>query len=461
MENTLLSGKEFLRLYSDRHSGQVWYKWSMTEPMAVARPRDMSGDDFDRLISIIGGDKTCSTAIAAYIARRSGTDKVSKLLRLAEKHTGRVHRGAMSAISRDRLITLSFAMGYTKAQTNDLLMAAGFDRLYPRDSRDAGIIFALNNGMDMDEWYEKIAPISDKYDPTAGHEPVEYVHQLRSFVESRRKSGSAHTLDMTARAGAKLDSLRGGADVFENWIKDCPVIIYGRERARFYLCRGLLEALDSQISQFEARKQDIYDCEGNYARTRAAGNLPPLIFGKPMDGGESLRFLTQTKAKYMALSRESFDAYRINYSALCQGLLMFYNGSDSKYADGELSPGYCARGTSPESLQKIISGQADPGRSSLMRLLLYFDSLSGCRMSRARLDGMLWACGYSGPDMQNVDDRFLIEMMAHRSRQQRQSFVADFTDGLYELMDVPGGFAYPSFRLLENVSRIYPELFTE
>lgn len=48
--------------------------------------------------------------------------------------------------SRDKLICLCFGMKLTVEETQQLLKAAGFAPLYPKNRRDSIIIYALNNG---------------------------------------------------------------------------------------------------------------------------------------------------------------------------------------------------------------------------------------------------------------------------------------------------------------------------
>lgn len=53
--------------------------------------------------------------------------------------------------SRNKLIALSFGMGLTLDETNELMKVSRNRTLYARDRRDAVIIFALTNGMDIIE----------------------------------------------------------------------------------------------------------------------------------------------------------------------------------------------------------------------------------------------------------------------------------------------------------------------
>lgn len=49
--------------------------------------------------------------------------------------------------SRDKVIALSFGLGLTADETQKLLKQAGYQELYPRDQRDALLLYAVGHGM--------------------------------------------------------------------------------------------------------------------------------------------------------------------------------------------------------------------------------------------------------------------------------------------------------------------------
>lgn len=51
--------------------------------------------------------------------------------------------------SRDKVITLAFGLGLDGQETQMLLKQAGYRELYPRDPRDALLLFALGKGMSL------------------------------------------------------------------------------------------------------------------------------------------------------------------------------------------------------------------------------------------------------------------------------------------------------------------------
>lgn len=58
--------------------------------------------------------------------------------------------------SRNRLLCLCFGLGATVDETQELLRHAGHAPLYPRDRRDAIILFALSHGMTLPQVNDKL-----------------------------------------------------------------------------------------------------------------------------------------------------------------------------------------------------------------------------------------------------------------------------------------------------------------
>ena len=53
--------------------------------------------------------------------------------------------------SRDKVLSLAFGLGLDCAETQTLLKQAGYRELYPRDRRDALLLYAVARGMDVME----------------------------------------------------------------------------------------------------------------------------------------------------------------------------------------------------------------------------------------------------------------------------------------------------------------------
>lgn len=81
--------------------------------------------------------------------------------------------------SRDKVIALSFGLGLDAQETQTLLKQAGYRELYPRDPRDALLLFAVGKGMGIIEANELL------YDHNI--EVLEFAGEITE--RSRRKDG--------------------------------------------------------------------------------------------------------------------------------------------------------------------------------------------------------------------------------------------------------------------------------
>lgn len=64
--------------------------------------------------------------------------------------------------SRDKIISLCFAMKLTLRETHSLLCATGYPDLYPRDKRDSILIFALERELTVMETDELLYEMGEK-----------------------------------------------------------------------------------------------------------------------------------------------------------------------------------------------------------------------------------------------------------------------------------------------------------
>mgnify|MGYP000763485078 CR=1 FL=1 len=75
----------------------------------------------------------------AELARRSG---------ISEVYLHQVFSGRRNP-SRSRLLCLCFGLGVTLEESQELLKQCGYARLYPKNRRDAIILYGIANGMDL------------------------------------------------------------------------------------------------------------------------------------------------------------------------------------------------------------------------------------------------------------------------------------------------------------------------
>ena len=58
--------------------------------------------------------------------------------------------------SRDKLITIAFGMKLSEEETQEMLRLSGHRELWPKDERDALLLFAIQRGMSLDEVHTEL-----------------------------------------------------------------------------------------------------------------------------------------------------------------------------------------------------------------------------------------------------------------------------------------------------------------
>ena len=58
--------------------------------------------------------------------------------------------------SRDKLITIAFGMGFSEEETQQMLQLSGHRELWPKDERDALLLFAIQRGMSLEEVHTEL-----------------------------------------------------------------------------------------------------------------------------------------------------------------------------------------------------------------------------------------------------------------------------------------------------------------
>ena len=67
--------------------------------------------------------------------------------------------------SRNKLITIAFGMKFSKKETQRMLRLAGHRELWPKDERDALLLFAIQRGMSLEEVHTELERYG--FDPLA------------------------------------------------------------------------------------------------------------------------------------------------------------------------------------------------------------------------------------------------------------------------------------------------------
>lgn len=92
---------------------------------------------------------TLAEALDAWTAKKDlSTADVIKKSNLNSSYVYQIFRGKKYT-SRDKVIALAFGLALSADETQKLLKQAGYRELYPRDKRDALLLYAINQKMNI------------------------------------------------------------------------------------------------------------------------------------------------------------------------------------------------------------------------------------------------------------------------------------------------------------------------
>lgn len=92
---------------------------------------------------------TLAEALEAWVTKKGiSIAEVIKKSNLNNSYVYQIFRGKKYP-SRDKVIALAFGLALNADETQKLLKQAGYRELYPRDKRDALLLFAINQKMNI------------------------------------------------------------------------------------------------------------------------------------------------------------------------------------------------------------------------------------------------------------------------------------------------------------------------
>lgn len=93
-------------------------------------------------------DSVCELLNRLFQKRRISKATLAKQSGMSEVYLHQVFSGRRNP-SRSRLLCLCVGLNASLEETQDLLKQCGFAQLYPKDRRDAIILYGILNGMDL------------------------------------------------------------------------------------------------------------------------------------------------------------------------------------------------------------------------------------------------------------------------------------------------------------------------
>lgn len=453
MTHTEHTGQVFALQYLEKTQKE---RLRLSLPQEAAEDEELAGAISDVFFNLCADDQY-RLMISRYLSRQLPKDarpKLTAALKKLRRDGFLMHKkGSPYVEERTALIALAFVLnGHLPAHSgtvspvqtaNLLLKTAGFDRLYPRCVEDAGVIFALNNHIDLDQWDREIHPLClDHQARLSTREPVT-LGDLRTFVKSQ-ESQEGITVDRTGFAYDELLTLKGGPGLFADYLKRLEPVYFAaaRERARLYLCRALLTVIDHQVQDFLTFRDTTFDQKGlRFVREDFALEADKLwLKGTPVgevpdsfrsnSGVLALSALLQNKSLTAKLKVEDFDCLTLRVQHICDELDAFW---EQPQMGGVFLSG--------RDFKHLLSGTISLSRAMLIRLLVFLDGTDA-----PFVNNRLIRAGFSPLDpVNNLDDALMHIVLQHPKHSQRKAFLQAFCHTLQE-----HNLTYSSLRLLNS-----------
>lgn len=113
----------------------------LMEPPSLDQFLSENQDSFHR-------DSVCELLNRLYQKRKISKATLAKQSGMSKVYLHQVFSGRRNP-PRSRLLCLCFGMNASPEETQELLKQCGFAQLYPKDWRDAIILYGIMNGMDL------------------------------------------------------------------------------------------------------------------------------------------------------------------------------------------------------------------------------------------------------------------------------------------------------------------------
>ena len=361
---------------------------------------------------------------------------------------------------RYRIIALGFVQKLSLQEVNNKLIENCCEQLYARNLSEATLIYAFSSGLSYEEWKEVAADASSLRDELASNSVLSgrtvSLEDIRKYVldNSVYEDELAITMHRTRLMQDKLSS----DDIEKHKLNDFLLSNIAsfcsfREKSRYYFCKYLMYYLEYHKNKYlntvenNYKDKDLLDelsvFKGITALSRkkhsreAADELITSVgisFGNIYSAFSNFYF-EYTSQDWMEVLLEKYnnlDGLSARQKAAMASHIRSYNKNKSHMADDELlewqqeeirrkesDPGtefsYQAGRTGEHFLRKVIRGELDLDRTTLMAFLVFFDCGSAPpkehHVDEFRLDEVLTECGFAPLDPNNYVDDFFIDYM--------------------------------------------------
>ena len=360
---------------------------------------------------------------------------------------------------RYRLIALGFIKMRTLDEVNTSLIENGCAQLYARNLLEATLIYAFSNGLSYEDW-RSVCTEADVYRKDLSEDNALSMrsislNDIKAFVmgNSVVENGVAATMHKTrvlqdSLSNDQIDRRKLGEFLLSNITSFCSQ----REKSRYYFCKYLLYFLetrrDNYIRALQSGSRSLYALEGlsvfksmtllkrkKYVPDEAAKLISDagISYGSIYQAFQDFYFeYTSQDWLDILLERYSdFDSLSARKKKMLASYIREYRKADPSMTDDELlawqqremerreteldNASYQEGRAGENYLRKVLRGETDLDRTTLMAFLVFFDSGSvmpeNHRINKTRLNEILTECGFAALNSNDYSDEFFIDYM--------------------------------------------------
>ncbi len=366
---------------------------------------------------------------------------------------------------RYRILALGFVKKMTHEEVNEKLLQAGCPQLYARSYWEASLIYAYTNQLSFDEWknleehcstaYEKISSDFFKGNSITIRELKEYLDR-----NSSEEQASYATMHMTRSLEEAISKLNDDEEFYKYITANINMFSMVREKTRFYFCKYLYLYLKGLIENYIENTGDEFGTDED---------MDDIVVIKGITKLKRKKYSAEEKREFLyeqAISpKEIFDAFNYYFfeyisqdwlevlldyygnienlpesqkTQLAQALRHYDQSLEGKSDDEvieaqiekmdkeeeELDEIYSREGSNrgyqrnrggENTVRKMIKGNVDIDRTSLICFLIFFGSNTELsernQINVKRLSTILHECGFNKLNEKDEFDTFIIEYL--------------------------------------------------
>ncbi len=365
---------------------------------------------------------------------------------------------------RYRLIALGFIKGFSAEEVNAKLIENGCERLYARSLIEATLIYAFRNKMSYEEWKSVRADAASVMSELSSDGVLSgttvSLNDIREYVLNNSVSENELLVTMNrtrllqdSLSDVSMDRQKLNEFILSNVTSFCS----NREKTRYYFCKYLMYFLETRKDRYlkaiesgfgkDSALEDLSVFKSVTVLSRkkhSAAEADEIISSAGISFGAiysefqdfyfeytsrdwmdvllerygSIDSLSPKQKEALASHIRSYNSKQHSLSGMSDAEVLEWQSEqiETKERDKDEKPSYQANRSGENYLRKIIRGEIDMDRTTLMAFMLCFDSLSDVpaehRVDLVRLDEILSGCGFPALDEGNYVDGFFSDYIS-------------------------------------------------